>query len=80
MLFSITVLFSIPLLQTNNLSLVVLFLGLGCCFNSYLTHSTCQTLSLNKNNESAGGEEEGNNNHLMIMNQTNIDDVTISKI
>jgi hypothetical protein len=74
MLFSITV-----ITNKYNLSLVVLFLGLGCCFNSYLTHSTCQTLSLNKNNESTG-EEEGNNNHLMIMNQTNIDDVTITKI
>ena len=34
----------------------------------------------NKNNESTGKEEEGSNNHLMVMNQTNIDDVTTTTI
>ncbi|MCC2647492.1 MAG: hypothetical protein K0S67_406 [Nitrososphaeraceae archaeon] len=65
-------------LQANNLCLVVvLFFGMLLQFISY--NSTCQTLSLNKNNESTG-EEEGSNNHLMVMNQTNIDDVTTTTI
>jgi hypothetical protein len=66
-------------LQTNITFLWLLYCFLGCCFNSYLIHSICQTLSLNKNNESTG-EEEGSNNHLMVMNQTNIDDVTTTTI
>jgi len=37
----------LQLLQSNNLCLVVV-LFLGCCVNSYLTRSTCQTLSTNK--------------------------------
>jgi hypothetical protein len=51
-------LFSITVITNNDLSLVVLFLG--CCFNSYLTHSKCQTLSVNKmnNNNKLAPEEE----------------------
>jgi Ca2+/Na+ antiporter len=31
---------------------------LGCCFNSYLILSTCQTLSINKMNESVERKEK----------------------
>ena len=45
----------LQLLQTDNLCLIVLYLG---CYNSYLLHSTCQTLSINKMNNETALEEE----------------------
>jgi hypothetical protein len=46
----------LQLSQANNLCLVVLFLG--CCFNSYLINGICQTLSVNKMNQSFAEEVE----------------------
>ena len=58
----------LQLLQTDNLCLIVLYLG---CYNSYLLHSTCQTPSINKmNNESALEEEKQDKRRRVVITTT----------